>query len=128
MQMNGYRLSNGELSFFCLELSLLLHAGVRTGDALALLAGERDGKFRALLEKLAEQVDDGTPLYAALRDSGSFPTYAVGLAEVGERTGRTEEALGALRGQLEPGTAMLLKASHAMEFSRLVEQLRADYD
>ena len=28
----------------------------------------------------------------------------------------------------KPGTAMLLKASHAMEFSRLVEQLRADYD
>lgn len=96
MQMNGYRMSNGELSFFCMELSLLLHAGVRTGDALALLAGERDGKFRALLEELAQQVDDGMPLYEALRKSGCFPTYAVGLAEVGDRTGRTEEALGAL--------------------------------
>lgn len=96
MQMNGYRMSNGELSFFCMELSLLLHAGVRTGDALALLAGERDGKFRALLEELAQQVDDGMPLYEALRRSGCFPTYAVGLAEVGDRTGRTEEALGAL--------------------------------
>ena len=39
-----------------------------------------------------------------------------------------EEALDALRGQLEPGTAMLLKASHAMEFGRLVEKLQADYD
>ena len=39
-----------------------------------------------------------------------------------------EEALDALRGQLEPGTAMLVKASHAMEFSRLVERLQADYD
>lgn len=96
MQMKGYRLSNGELSFFCLELSLLLHAGVRTGDALALLADERDGSFRALLEELARRVDDGAPLYTALRESGSFPAYAVGLAEVGDRTGRTEEALGAL--------------------------------
>ena len=39
-----------------------------------------------------------------------------------------QEALDALRGQLEPGTAMLLKASHAMEFGRLVEKLQADYD
>lgn len=96
MQMNGYRMSNGELSFFCMELSLLLHAGVRIGDALALLASERDGKFRALLDELAQQVDDGIPLYEALRKSGSFPVYAVGLTEVGERTGRTEEALRAL--------------------------------
>lgn len=96
MRMNGYRLSNGEISFLCLELSLLLHAGVGTGDALSLLAGERDGKFRSLLEELARQVDDGTPLHAALRDSRSFPAYAVGLAEVGDRTGRTEESLGAL--------------------------------
>ena len=39
-----------------------------------------------------------------------------------------EEALGELRVQLEPGTAMLVKASHAMQFEQLVEQLRGAYD
>ena len=39
-----------------------------------------------------------------------------------------EEALDALRGQLERGTAMLLKASHAMHFEQLVEQLCSAYD
>ena len=33
-----------------------------------------------------------------------------------------------LREQLEPETAMLIKASHAMHFEQLVEQLRGDYD
>ena len=33
-------MTNEEISALCLELSLLLHAGVATGDALALLAEE----------------------------------------------------------------------------------------
>ena len=36
--------------------------------------------------------------------------------------------IGELREQLEPETAMLIKASHAMHFEQLVEQLRGDYD
>ena len=39
-----------------------------------------------------------------------------------------EEALPELRQQLSPGTAMLVKASHAMHFEQLVEQLRGTYE
>ena len=39
-----------------------------------------------------------------------------------------EEAIGTLRQQLEPGTAMLVKASHAMHFGVLVEELQKAYD
>ena len=87
-------LSNEELSGLSLELSLLLHAGVGTGDALFLLAEE--GGCRELLSGMARAVDAGAPLSAALRESGVIPGYACGLVEAGERTGRTEEALSAL--------------------------------
>ncbi|MDO4314738.1 MAG: UDP-N-acetylmuramoyl-tripeptide--D-alanyl-D-alanine ligase [Oscillospiraceae bacterium] len=39
-----------------------------------------------------------------------------------------EEAIGELREQLGPNTAMLVKASHAMHFGELVDQLRETYD
>ena len=39
-----------------------------------------------------------------------------------------DEAMGAVLDQLKPGTAMLVKASHAMHFSTLVDQLRGAYD
>ncbi len=87
-------ISNDDISSLCLELALLLHAGVSTGDALSLLAEE--GDRRGMLKAMAEQVDSGETLSAALRESGAFPTYVCGLVEVGERTGRTEEALSAL--------------------------------
>ena len=88
------KLSNDEIASLCLELSLLLHAGVGTGDALSLLAQEEE--HRGMLSAMAEQVDGGKTLSTALRESGVFPVYVCGLVEVGERTGRTEEALAAL--------------------------------
>ena len=87
-------ISNEDIASLCLELSLLLHAGVSTGDALSLLSEE--GDRRGMLKNMAERVDSGETLSAALRESGAFPTYVCGLVEVGERTGRTEEALSAL--------------------------------
>ncbi len=87
-------ISNDDIASLCLELALLLHAGVSTGDALSLLAEE--GDRRGMLKAMAEQVDSGETLSAALRESGAFSTYVCGLVEVGERTGRTEEALSAL--------------------------------
>ena len=87
-------IANEEIASLCLEISLLLHAGVSTGDALYLLAEE--GEHKELISAMAKQADGGAPLSEVLKDSGRFPAYVCGLAEVGERTGRTEEALAAL--------------------------------
>ena len=60
------RISNEETASLCLELSLLLHAGVSLGDALTLLSEEEENP---LLSGLAERVDMGAPLSEALRES-----------------------------------------------------------
>ena len=80
----------------CLELSLLYHAGVAAGDALALLAEDAVGEEQTLLKEMARRVDGGATLSAAMEESGAFPGYAVGLVAVGEGSGRAEEALKAL--------------------------------
>lgn len=89
-------LSQEAVAGLCLELSLLYHAGVVTGDALALLAAGSEGEEKELFAAMARRVDDGATLSAAMDQSGVFPGYAVGLVAVGERSGRTEEALKAL--------------------------------
>lgn len=89
-------LSNIEISQICQELAILLHAGVALGDGLALLAEEEGGAAGELLTELGHCIDRGETLAAALRESGAFPSYVVGLVEVGERSGRTEQALRAL--------------------------------
>ena len=86
--------TNSELSGLTMELYLLLHAGVGVGDALALL--EREDGYKDLLAGTSALADGGAPLSACLREGGRFPAYLCGLIEVGEGTGRTEEALSAL--------------------------------
>ena len=94
--MKKNSISHEELAALCLELSMLFRAGVGAGDALTLLAEESDPEYQAMLSGMAGQVDQGTALSAAMRETGRFPAYVCGLVEVGERAGRTEEALAAL--------------------------------
>ena len=68
-----------EIASLCRELALLLHAGVRAGDGLALLAEEEtEARRRKQLEAMAHQVDDGVSLGEALESQGLFPAYAGG--------------------------------------------------
>ena len=90
------KLSNSEISALSLELSMLLHAGVSVADGLSLMAQGGRGEEKELLSTLARKMDDGAGLAEAFRDTGAFPSYVCGLVEVGERSGRTEEALSAL--------------------------------
>lgn len=113
--------TNGEISSLCLELSLLLHAGVGTGDALSLLAEE--GERKELLSGLAEQIDSGAALSAALRESGAFPPYVCGLVETGERTGRTEEALQALSRYYEERVRMSRRIQSALLYPAVMMAL-----
>lgn len=90
-------LSNNEISDFCMGLSLLIHSGVGVGDGLALLAEEESDKAqRELYVELSKSADDGVSLAESVKNTGKFPDYVCGLLEVGERSGRTEEALNAL--------------------------------
>ncbi len=92
-------LSNEMIASLCLELSLLFHAGIPAGDALALLAEEAD--YKEILSGMAEKADAGMSLSTCFRESGRFPIYVCGLIDVGEHAGRTEEALTALSAYYE---------------------------
>ncbi len=111
--MKNKALTNDEISSICMGLSMLLHAGVGVGDGLSMLSDEeQDGATRELLSKMALEVDDGASLAEAVSGSGAFPVYVRGLLDVGEKAGRTEEALAAL-------------SRHYEDRSRLNRQIKA---
>lgn len=107
-------LTGEDVAGLCLELSLLYHAGVNTGDALALLAADSEGAEQNLLSGMARRVDGGATLSAAMEESGRFPAYAVGLVAVGEQSGRTEEALKALSDYYERRARMERQLKNAL--------------
>lgn len=100
--MKKMKLSNDYLSAFCLQISLLLHAGISIGDGLHMLSeDEEDPAVKKLLLSMCEQVDDGLQISEAMEQSGCFPDYVVYMTQTGEETGRTEEAFKALANYYE---------------------------
>ncbi|MBO5275273.1 MAG: type II secretion system F family protein [Clostridia bacterium] len=86
----GYR----ELSMLCLELSLFLKAGADGNSALVLLAeDEENPRRKERFLSMVSDMDSGLSLSAAMERSGLFPRDVWTILAVGEKTGRTEEAL-----------------------------------
>lgn len=109
------KLTSEQISSLCLELSLLLHAGVSVADGLDLLSQQAGGPSqRDLFHALSQQVDAGSSLSSALRESGRFPGYVPGLIEVGERAGRLEEALKSLSGYYDDRVRLDRRVKNAL--------------
>lgn len=122
--MNQLKLSNLEIADLCRELSLLLHAGVGMGDGLALLTDEEnDPQKKAMLEGMTRCVEDGVMLSAAFSAADCFPVYVTGLVEVGERVGRTEEALTALSQYYEDRERMARQVRSALTYPAILLML-----
>lgn len=95
--MKKYRLTKGDISQICLSLSMLIHAGIGSGDGLVLMAeDEVRPAQKNLLQCMAQQADAGGLLSDVFESSGCFPAYVSGLLRTGEETGRLEEALASL--------------------------------
>lgn len=91
--MRKTNFTHREIADFCREMALMLHSGIGVAEALSLLEEEEnDANWRELLAELAQLTGDGIALSEAVRQTGSFPTYMTGLIDVGEETGRMEEA------------------------------------
>lgn len=95
--MKQIRLTNEDIGALCLALAHLYHAGIGTGDALALLAeDETAAGYKELFASMSRRADEGAALAQIFREAGCFPAYVCGLMEVGEQVGRTEDTLNAL--------------------------------
>lgn len=80
----------------CRGLALYLHAGMGAAEGLHLLSQEVPPPLDGLYAGLAQKLDEGAPLSLALEQSGAFPHSLCAMVQVGEQTGRMEEALKAL--------------------------------
>ena len=116
------RLSNDQISTLCMELALMLHAGISADDGLHLMLEDQSATEgdRTVVKYLSEAVDGGPPLAGAMAESGAFPAYVTGLIEVGFHTGRLEEALDALSGYYDNRARLEAQVRSALLYPALL--------
>ena len=86
--------SAGNLSAFCLQVSLLLSSAVPLDEGLSVMAEDaRTQEEKKLLQGLAEDVELGEPLFSALERTGEFPPYVVKMAKLGHQTGTLDQMM-----------------------------------
>ena len=85
--MSKKKLDHLGVSAFCESMAMMVHSGIQTDEAIALLQTEKQGSGGILEQGLAaakEKIDEGATLYEALNASGIFPEYALDMINVGE--------------------------------------------
>ena len=112
--------SNLEIADFCQETALMIHAGVSLGDGMALLAEEGSDDRGATMRELGRRIDEGATLTEAMRESGRFPAYVIGLVDVGESTGRLEETLNSLSRYYEDREMMDRQIRNALMYPSIL--------
>ena len=89
------RLSAEDVSLFCEQIFLLLKSGVPLESGIPSLCEDTaDKEGKALIQSLSEFLAAGDcPFYQALKKTGAFPGYMVGMVEIGEKAGRLEDVM-----------------------------------
>jgi len=90
------KLTSAYLSAFCMEMTLIVQAGIPPVDGVRELLNEADKNGKIVLQSLLAQLEKKAPLSSALHDSGYFPEHMVGVVAAGEKTGRVIEVLKSL--------------------------------
>ncbi|MCQ2437389.1 MAG: type II secretion system F family protein [Clostridia bacterium] len=91
-----------ELSTFCTQVALMLNAGMALYNGMEALAETYADTERAEMYKtLSDAVTETGSLAAALRRDDRWPSYLAEMCEIGERTGRLEEAMNGLAAYYE---------------------------
>lgn len=85
------KLTEQEVSVFCAELSMLLSSGMSLEQGIIAMEEEEkteDGK--RLLSDIYEQMEVGSNLYNAMKETECFPTYVTDMVHMGEETGNLD--------------------------------------
>ena len=86
-----------ELSAFCLQISILLHAAIPLDEGLSVMAEDAEGEAeKKRLFQMAEEAELGSPFSAVMEKIGGYPSYVVRMARLGEETGTLDQIMGSL--------------------------------
>lgn len=91
------QLSAQDISLFCDQIALVLHAGIALYDAMSMLRESYAGTgMESKIDAIDANIRETGSLYEAMESAGCFPSYAVYMVRIGERSGNLESIMTAL--------------------------------
>lgn len=98
------KLSNEELITFCGQMARILKSGISSLEGIYIMEdGDVQTEGREILKEIREELEMCGMLYPAMEKTGVFPEYALHMTEIGEQTGRLDEAVSNCSGSFGSG-------------------------
>ncbi|WP_077611538.1 type II secretion system F family protein [Clostridium sp. Marseille-P2415] len=111
------RYSARELSAFCLQISILLHAAIPLDEGLSVMAEDAAGEEeKKILLKMAEEAELGVPFSKVLEKTGVYPPYVIRMARLGEETGTLDQIMESLAGYYEKEHVLMKNIKNAVTY------------
>lgn len=109
--------SNRELSAYCLQIALLLKAGVPLEEGLLVMAEDAGSeKEKKMLLLMSDEIEMGEPFFTALDKTRAFPDYIVKMAKLGQQTGTLDQMMEALSVYYEKEYFMMCNIRNALTY------------
>ena len=100
---------------------MLLDAGLTVNDSLQVLQDDEPGSDgKAIMQGLIDPLGRGEPFSVALKNSSLFPRYMVHMVEIGEKTGRLVQTLGALSEHYERQTRLSVTIKNSVLYPAIL--------
>ncbi len=86
------------LTNFFEQLYMFFQSGITVWESLSVMSENANTPLEKLVyDQLYDFTVDGLPLSQAMKQTGRFPEYAIGMCDIGEQTGHMDETLESLR-------------------------------
>ncbi len=87
-------LSSSELSFFCLQIAMVLKSGMLISDGIEWMYEDiEEGNVKNTLYSLKIRMSEKAPLHDAMKYSGRFPSHIINMTQIGNATGKLEDVM-----------------------------------
>ncbi len=106
-----------ELSAFCLQISMLMKAGIALDEGLSVMAEDAGSEEeKKMLLFLSEEVELGEPFFTALEKTQAFPDYVIRMAKLGQQTGTLDQMMESLSVYYEKEYFMMRNIRNALTY------------
>ncbi|MEY8356326.1 type II secretion system F family protein [Lachnospiraceae bacterium 54-53] len=106
-----------ELSAFCLQISILLHAAIPLDEGLSVMAEDAVWEEeKKILLQMAEEAELGSPFSKVLENGGIYPSYVIRMAKLGEETGTLDRIMKSLAEYYEKEHVLMKNIKHAVTY------------
>lgn len=109
--------SSREISAFCLQISLLLHAAIPLDEGLSVMAEDAVwGEEKRILLSMAEEAELGIPFSKVLERADVYPTYVIRMVKLGEETGNLDQIMESLAEYYDKEDVLYKNIRHALTY------------